>query len=210
MPGHGTRKNKKSCGSHGGTRKQRGGLFGVLKSLANKANKNLAAATTAIAEHPIGQKLSKSAAKHITAAQSAARTLAAHPHVQKLSGSVRSNLNAGVNKLRTLHKQAKNKIMTNDLKKKIGVHLGTLQDHVAVAAAHASNAASHIGLHNTAKLATMGGRKKRGHKKRHATKKHGHKKHGHKKHGHKKRHATKKRGHKKRKQRGGKCGCELV
>ena len=209
MPGHGTRK-RKSCSSHGGTRKQRGGLFGVLKSLANKANKNLKAARTAIEEHPIGQKLSKSAAKHITAAQSAARTLAAHPHVQKLSGSVRSNLNAGVNKLRTLHKQAKNSNMTNDLKKKIGVHLGTLQDHVAVAAAHASNAASHIGLHNTAKVATMGGRKKRGHKKRHATKKHGHKKHGHKKHGHKKRHATKKRGHKKRKQRGGKCGCELV
>ena len=51
---------------------------------------------------------------------------------------------------------------------------------------------------------TMGGRKRRGHKKRHATKKRGHKK-SHKKRGHKKRHATKKRGHKKRKHRGGKC-----
>ncbi len=52
MPGHGTRKNKKSCGSHGGTRKQRGG-FGFLKKLAKKASEKILKAKTAVSAHPI-------------------------------------------------------------------------------------------------------------------------------------------------------------
>ena len=192
MPGHGTRK-RKSCGSHGGTRKQRGG-FGFLKKLAKKANEKIAAAKSAIKEHPVGKTLSQSAAKHITAAKAAAGALAAHPHVQSLSQSATNKINAGIAGL-TVHKNTlMNHPMTQDLKKKVGQHLNTLQGHVD--AAH-SMVKSKMGMGMQAK---MGGRKKRGHKKRHATKKRGHKK----------RHATKKRGHKKRKQRGGNCGCEAA
>ena len=192
MPGHGTKK-RKSCGSRGGTRKQRGG-FGFLNKLAKNAKKNFAAAKSAIKEHPVGKTLSQSAAKHITAAKAAAGALAAHPHVQSLSQSARDKIDAGVAGLTVHMDTLKKHPITKDLKKKVGQHLNTLQEHVE--AAH-STVKSKMGMGMQAK---MGGRKKRGHKKRHATKKHGHKK----------RHATKKRGHKKRKQRGGKCGCEML
>ena len=188
MPGHGTRKNKKSCGSHGGTRKQRGG-FGFLKNLAKKASEKITKAKTAIAAHPMGEKLNAKVAKHITAAKAAAAAVAAHPHAV----SVKNKMNAGIASLTQIKDQAMSHPITQQVKSQVGQHLDKLHSHVT-------------DVHNMAKakmsnvMSKMGGRKKRGHKKRHATKKRGHKKHGHKK-----RHATKKRGHKKRKQRGGKC-----
>ena len=184
MPGHGTRK-RKSCGSHGGTRKQRGGFFGVLKK---KAADKIAAAKTAIAAHPIGQKLNSKVAGHITAAKAAAAAVAAHPHAV----SVKNKINAGIASLTQIKNNAMTRV-TPQLKSQAGDALGKLHSNLTVLHKEAKANMSNV-------MSKMGGRKKRGHKKRHATKKHGHKKHGHKK-----RHATKKRGHKKRKQRGGAC-----
>ena len=207
MPGYGTRKNKKSCCSHGGTRKQRGGFF--LKRMGALAKKMQKGLGNTVTEQM--QKAHEKTMGHVNAGLAAIQNAGNNEHVLAAKKNLEKARDHGLE----LHKKLKATQVGQQVTSNMRVLHGKMQRGIAqahqnlknslrIGATHASNAASHIGLHNTAKglqkVATMGGRKKRGHKKRHATKKRGHKKHGHKK-----RHATKKRGHKKRKQRGGKC-----
>ncbi len=210
MPGHGTRK-RKSCGSHGGTRKQRGGfllkrigaLAKKMKPLGNTVTKQMQEAhrkTMGHVDNLLTHMKNAGNNKHVLAAKKnleKARDHGLRLHEELKQTQVGKQVTGN---MRNLHEKMSDGISQAHQNLRLAVRSG---------ATHASNAASRVGAHNTAnrllKVATMGGRKKRGHKKRHATKKRGHKKHGHKKHGHKKRHATKKHGHKKRKQRGGAC-----
>ena len=210
MPRHrnGTQKGR-SCSSHGGTRKQRGGLLAAFKKAASSLQKKAASLNKTVNARIINHvqknpNLAKHAAivnghlntaKNNIAAMSRATTKAAH------SAAARAAKNALYNAIRVYER-----FFPND-EKTLNAMLRLLE-HPAL---HPNQEpAPHIDSH------LQGGRKKHGHKKRahkkrHATKKRAHKKrHATKKHGHKKRHATKKRGHKKRKQRGGKCGCEML
>ena len=212
MPGHGTRK-RKSCGSRGGTRKQRGGFFGALKKAAknaadkaaelkkaaskqldNQMNKNpgiksMAQGVTATASRMATSQHAQAVKKHLNDAHQSLKSMSSAATAGAASAArtaARTSLSAAISKYEMLFPEDR----------------ATLEKMKSLLAHRALN--PNAGAQG-AIMSKMGGRKKRGHKKRHATKKRGHKKHGHKK-----RHATKKRGHKKRKQRGGNCGCDLA
>ena len=225
MPGHrnGTKK-RRSCSSHGGTRKQKGG-FGFLKKLNAAASKLKTAAEATLPKTVTNAAIAahEKTMGHINAAHNA---ITNNKHFKKALEVGNAHAQKAVEHLETAKSLAGN--LHNQLKEsEIGQKVtGQMQDtHAAMKGAMGKAAARTASLSTTLKdhsealqkkaqlmmASKSGGRKKRGHKKRHATKKRGHKKrHATKKRGHKKRHATKKRGHKKRKQRGGKCGCEML
>lgn len=208
MP-YGRKTKKKTCSSYGGTRKQRGGLFGKLKGLVSKANQKLDAAQSAIANHSLTEKLTTATAKKVTEAKAAAAAVANHPQVRNLSEFAANKINAGVAILSQHKQNMMESKVTQGLKDKATKHLDNLKKHVDNAHTIVKNKVQTVcksvapkpNADEGIEMTKMGGRKKkRGHKKRHATKKRGHKKRGHKK-------SHKKRGHKKhrgsRKRRGG-------
>ena len=233
MPGHrnGTKK-RKSCSSHGGTRKQRGG-FGFLKKLTKKATDKITEAAKAapvLASTIVPTNVSRKGLMDDLEKKKKAALSVINSHRQNA-------INATQNKKKQIAEKL-GKMAAHHEKKADEGHIisyGTpgepdfsqesswIKGQKSRMHNHIAKVATKVGMsvHREAfnkgftganqEPLTKGGKRKHKrksnkhkHKKRHATKKRGHKKHGHKK-----RHATKKRGHKKRKQRGGNCGCEL-